>query len=177
MLSASLVWPWLAVPVTAAVVAYHVAQGALANVVVPFIARRPVNRSWPKRALAGWPVYLLGACVAAAIVEVIDRQMWDLAPVVAAALFLAYRTYADYVHRLEEQHRRREVIDHLEQGMSVLDSDGRVTLWNDALERMLHCSSDRALGHLAHRRRAGAGPHRTAASHQGHRRRSARSGP
>ena len=139
-------WPWLAVPIAAAVVAYHVAQGALANIVVPLIARRPVNRSWPTRALAGCPVYLLGASVAAALVEVIDRRMWDLAPVVAALLFFAYRTYADYVQRLDEEHRRREVIDHLEQGMSVLDGDGRVTLWNDALERMLHISSDRALG-------------------------------
>ena len=141
-----LVWPALALPIAAAVVAYHVTQGVLANVVVPFLARRPVDRSWPKRALAGCPVYLLGACVAAALVVVIDRRMWDLAPVVAVALFLAYRTYADYVRRLEEQHRRHELIDHLEQGMSVLDRDGCVTLWNDALERMLHCSGERALG-------------------------------
>jgi diguanylate cyclase (GGDEF)-like protein/PAS domain S-box-containing protein len=140
-------WPWLAAPVAAAVVAYHVAQGALADFVMPFIVRRTVDRSWPKRALAGGPIYLLGAGVAAALVEVIDRRMWDITPVAAASLFLAYRTYADYVHRLEEQHRRREVIDHLEQGMSVLDHDGRVTLWNDALERMLQCSSDRAMGH------------------------------
>jgi diguanylate cyclase (GGDEF)-like protein/PAS domain S-box-containing protein len=141
-------WPWLALSIAAAVVAYHVVQGALADLVVPFIARRTVDRSWPKRALAGGPIYLLGACVAAALVAVIDRRMWDIAPVIAASLFFAYRTYADYVHRLEEQHRRREVIDYLEQGMSVLDRDGRVTLWNDALERMLHCSSDRAVGHL-----------------------------
>jgi diguanylate cyclase (GGDEF)-like protein/PAS domain S-box-containing protein len=141
-------WPWLAVPVATAVVAYHLTQGVLAEVIVPFVGRRPVSRSWPTRALAGYPIYLLGAGVAASLVEVIDRRMWDLGPMVAASLFLAYRTYADYVHRLEEEHRRREVIDHLEQGMSVLDRDGRVTLWNDALERMLHCSRDRALGHL-----------------------------
>ena len=72
--------------------------------------------------------------------------MWDLAPVAAAALFFAYRIYADYVKRLEEHHRRHELIDYLEQGMSVLDREGRVTLWNDALERMLACSADRALG-------------------------------
>jgi len=147
-LRAEFLWPWLALSIGAAVVAYHVVQGALADLVVPFIARRTVDRSWPKRALAGCPIYLLGACVAAALVAVIDRRMWDVAPVIAASLFFAYRIYADYVHRLEEQHRRREVIDYLEQGMSVLDRDGRVTLWNDALERMLHCSSDRAVGHL-----------------------------
>jgi diguanylate cyclase (GGDEF)-like protein/PAS domain S-box-containing protein len=142
------VWPWLAVPITAAVIAYHVVQGAAANIVVPFVTRRPVNRSWPKRVLAGFPVYLLGAVVAAGVVQVIDRQMWNIAPVVAASLFFAYRTYADYVYRIEDHHRRLEVIDHLDQGMVVLDGDGRVTLWNDALERMLHCSGDRALGEL-----------------------------
>jgi diguanylate cyclase (GGDEF)-like protein/PAS domain S-box-containing protein len=142
------VWPWLALPITAAALAYHVVQGALANLVVPFAMRRPVNRSWPERALVGLPVYLLGAGIATVVVQVIDRRLWNIAPVIAVALFFAYRTYADYVHRLEDQHRRREVIDYLEQGMSVLDPDGRVTLWNDALERMLRCSSDRALGQI-----------------------------
>ena len=37
------VWPWLAFPITAAVVAYHIVQGAAANVIVPFVMRRPVN--------------------------------------------------------------------------------------------------------------------------------------
>ena len=83
------VWPWLALPIAAAVIVYHVVQGALFNVIVPLVARRPVNRSWPKRALAGLPVYVLGACVAAVIVEVIDRQLWSIAPVLAAALFFA----------------------------------------------------------------------------------------
>src|SRR5260221_8964554 len=142
------VWPWLAVPISAALVAYHVVQGALANVVVPLVARRPVNRSWPTRPLTGFPVYVLGACVAGALVEIIDRRMWNIAPVAAVSLFFAYRTYADYVRRLEDHHRRREVIDHLEQGMALLDCHGRVTLWNDALARMLSCSGDRALGRL-----------------------------
>jgi len=141
-------WPWLAVPIAAAVVLYHVVQGALAHLVVPLVSRRPIDRAWPKRALAGYPVYLLGAGAAAALVEVIDRRMWDITPILAVVLFFAYRTYADYVRRLQEEHRRREVIEHLEQGMSVLDEDGRVTLWNDALERMLHCTIDRALGDL-----------------------------
>jgi diguanylate cyclase (GGDEF)-like protein/PAS domain S-box-containing protein len=139
-------WPWQGVPIAAAVVAYHLVQGALAEIVVPLVSRRSIDRSWFARALSGCPIYLLGAGVAAALVEVIDAGLWDLAPVVAGVLFFLYRIYADYVHRLEEEHRRREVIDYLEQGMSVLDRDGRVTLWNDALERMLHCAGDRALG-------------------------------
>ena len=45
---------------------------------------------------------------------------------------------------------------------------GRVTIWNDALERMLGCPRERALGRAARRRRAGAGAHRAAARDQGH---------
>ena len=54
---------------------------------------------------------MVGASVAAGLVEVIDHRMWAVLPVVAASLFFAYRTYADYVIRLEDEHRRREVID------------------------------------------------------------------
>ena len=140
------VWPGLALPLSSAVIVYHVVQGALADIVVPLVTRRPIDRSWPARALNGSPVYLLGAGAAAALVAVIDRHLWNIAPVVAGSLFFAYRLYADYVHRLDEEHRRREVIDHLQQGMSVLDHEGRVTLWNDAVERMLDCSRDRAIG-------------------------------
>src|SRR5262249_50376468 len=140
------VWPWLALPIVAAVAAYHVGQGARANLVAPFVAALPAHRSWARRPLAGVPTYLLGAGAAAAIAAVIDRGLWDVAPVAAAALFFAHSIYADYVHRLEEAHRRREVIDYLEQGMSVLDHEGRVTLWNDARERMLRCSRGHALG-------------------------------
>jgi diguanylate cyclase (GGDEF)-like protein/PAS domain S-box-containing protein len=141
-------WPWLAVPIAAAVVAYHLVQGALASVAVPLLARKPVDRSWPGRALEGCPIYLLGACVAAIAAEVIDSRQWNLAPVVAAVLVLACRTYTDYVQRLRDVHRRREVIEHVEHGMSVLDRDGRVTHWNAAIERMLQSPAGRALGRL-----------------------------
>jgi diguanylate cyclase (GGDEF)-like protein/PAS domain S-box-containing protein len=140
------VWPWLAIPLAAAVLVFHLTQDALASIVVPFVLRRPLDRSWPKGALAGCATYLLGGIVAVAIVIVIDRRMWDAAPLLAVALWLADRLYADYAHRLEEAHRRAEVIAHLDQGMSVHDHEGRITLWNDALERMLGCSRGRALG-------------------------------
>ena len=141
-----LVWPWLAVPIVAAVLAYHLTQGALADLFIPFIRRRGFNRSWPARALAGYPLYLIGGGIAATLVELIDRRLWNIVPILSALLFLGYRLYADYAHRLDEEHRRREVIDDLDQGMAVLDDEGRVTLWNDTLERILHCSSSRAIG-------------------------------
>jgi diguanylate cyclase (GGDEF)-like protein/PAS domain S-box-containing protein len=139
-------WPRQAVPIAAAVVAYHLSQRALAEIVVPVLARKPINRSWLRTALRGCPTYLVGASVAVALAEVITRRMWEVLPVAGASLFFAYTMYADYVNRLEESNRRREVIDFLEQGMAVIDGDGRVTLWNDALERMLGCPRARALG-------------------------------
>jgi diguanylate cyclase (GGDEF)-like protein/PAS domain S-box-containing protein len=140
------VWPWQAVSIAAAVVGHHLAQGGMAGVLVPLATRQPVDRSWTKNAFRGCPVYLIGASVAAGFVEVVNHAMWEALPIAGGSLLFAYRTYADYVNRLEEEHHRREVIDHIEQGMSVVDGTGVVTLWNDALERMLGCSRERALG-------------------------------
>lgn len=140
------VWPWTAVLIAAAVVAYHLAQGAIAHVVAPLVTRRSIDRGWLKHPLEGLSLYLLGAAAAALIVEVIDRGIWNVAPVLAAALVFGYRIYADYLTGLNLAQRRREVLDYLEQGMSVLDADGRVVLWNDALEPMLSCPSSRAVG-------------------------------
>jgi diguanylate cyclase (GGDEF)-like protein/PAS domain S-box-containing protein len=140
------VWPWMAVPIAAAVLAYQLAAGLIARVIAPLAARQPIDRSWLTRPLAGLPVYVLGAAAAVILVDVIDQGLWDFAAIVAVALFCAFWVYADYLHRLEEAHRRREVIEFLDQGMSVLDGDGRITLWNDALERMLHWSQSQAVG-------------------------------
>jgi diguanylate cyclase (GGDEF)-like protein/PAS domain S-box-containing protein len=139
-------WPWLAVPIATAVAAYHLVGGAFVSIVVPLALRREIDRTWFRRPTTGIGTYLLGAGAAAVIVSMIDRRMWDIAPVVVLALFLAYRIYADYVHRVEEADHRREVFDYLEQGMAVLDREACVTMWNDALERMLRCTRAEALG-------------------------------
>lgn len=141
-----LLWPWLALPIAAAALGYHLAQGALHDVAVPLLRRQGFNRTWPARALNGYALFLIGAATAAVIVDVIDRRLWSITPVLGALLFLFYRVYADYVRRLEEGHRRGEVIDAMEHGMAVLDADSRVTMWNDALERILHCERARAVG-------------------------------
>ena len=140
-------WPWLVLPVSAAAVVYHIAQGALTSIVIPFLLRQRMDESWPSRATNGYPVYLLGAIAAAVLAEIVGQGLWNLAPVAAGALYCAYRVYSDYIQRVEEQERRREVIEHLEQGMSVVDGAGIVTQWNDALERMMKCESHRVLGH------------------------------
>ena len=138
-------WPWQGVPIAAAVVAYCFVKSASAEIIVPLFTRQPVNRSWPKSMLRGCPSYVIGASLAVGLIEVIEHRMWEVLPVGAVPLYFAYRAYCAHVNRLEEEHRRREVIESLDQGMSVIDSNGRVTLWNDALERILDCPRERAL--------------------------------
>jgi diguanylate cyclase (GGDEF)-like protein/PAS domain S-box-containing protein len=139
------IWPWQAVPITAAVVAYCLVTSLTAEIIVPFVTRQPVNRSWPESFLRGCPSYFIGASLAAGLVEAIDHRMWDLLPLAAVPLYFAGRAYSAHLHRLEEDYRRREVLESLDHGMSVVDTNGLVTLWNDALERMLNCPRERAL--------------------------------
>jgi diguanylate cyclase (GGDEF)-like protein/PAS domain S-box-containing protein len=140
------IWPVQGVPIAAAVVAYCFVKSALAEVIVPLCTRQPVNRSWPKSLLHGSPNYFIGASLAVGIAEVIDRRYWEVLPVAALPLYFGYRAYCAHVNRLEEEHRRREVVESLDQGMSVVDSEGRVTLWNDAVERILGCPREQAMG-------------------------------
>ena len=139
-------WPWQGVPIAAAVAAYCLVTCASAEIILPLFTRQPVNRSWLNSILRGCPNYFIGASLAVGFVEVIDHRLWEVLPVAAGPLYFAYRAYCAHVNRLEEEHRRREVIESLDQGMAVVDSNGRVTLWNDALERILGCPREQALG-------------------------------
>ena len=143
-------WPWRALPSAGAVLGYHTVQGMLAELSAALLAKRPLDRAWARKALRSCPLYLVGGSVAVGLAEVIDLRMWQMLPVVAAAAFFAYRIYADYVGRLDEAHRRREVLEFLEQGMAAVDRNGRVMLWNDALERLLGCSRAAAIGRPLH---------------------------
>ena len=78
--------------------------------------------------------------------EAVSAGRVDRTGVAAVPLFFAYRAYSAHVSRLEEEYRRGEVVESLDQGMCVVDSNGLVTLWNDALERILDCRRERALG-------------------------------
>src|SRR5262249_6567270 len=112
----------------------------------PFCMKQAISRSWPMNLLRGSSTYFLGASVAVVAVEVIERQAWEFVPVIAVPLVVAYRAHSSYVTRLHEDDRRREVLDAVEQGMAVVDARGYVTLWNDAIERILVTPRSRALG-------------------------------
>ncbi len=139
-------WPFQAVPIAAAVVGYCIVKSVSTEVIAPLVMRRRINRAWPNALSRECPTYVIGATLAVGFVELIDHQMWQVLAIAAVPLYFAYRLYCDYGTHLEAAHRRREVIDSLDQGMSVVDGRGQVTLWNDELERMLRCPRERALG-------------------------------
>jgi diguanylate cyclase (GGDEF)-like protein/PAS domain S-box-containing protein len=139
------IWPSQVIPIAAAVLAYCFVRCASAEVIGPLVARESVNRSWPKSILRECPNYFIGAGLAVGLVEVIDHRVWEVLPAAAVPIYFVYRAYCEHASRLEDEHRRREVIESLDQGMSVVDSNGRVTLWNDALERIVGCPRERAL--------------------------------
>jgi diguanylate cyclase (GGDEF)-like protein/PAS domain S-box-containing protein len=139
-------WPLQAVPIAAAVIAYSVVKSISAEVIAPLLNKEAIKPSWPAAILRNNPHYVIGASFAAALVEIIARGLWQLLPVAVVPLYCAYRAYCQTLRQLEHEYRQREVVDSLNQGMAVIGSDGRIALWDDALERILECRRDRALG-------------------------------
>ncbi len=139
-------WPQQGVPIALAVAGYCVVKSASAEIIVPLITRQPINRSWPLSMLPGVPGYFIAASLAIGFVAVVDHRMWNVVPVAVVPLLFAYRAYSAHVIRIDEDYRRREVVESVDQGMAVVDGDGVVTLWNDGLARLLDCPRERALG-------------------------------
>ena len=138
--------PGQVVPIALAVVSYCLVKYAAAEIVSPLIDRQPINRSWRASILRGSPNYVIGAGIAFGLAAMIAHGTWQLAPVVAVPLYFAYGAYTAYALRLDEDYRRSEVVESLAQGMAVVDTNGIVTLWNEALEHLLECPRERVLG-------------------------------
>jgi diguanylate cyclase (GGDEF)-like protein/PAS domain S-box-containing protein len=139
-------WPFQAVPIVAAVLVYTFVKVVAMQVVTPLVTKQPINRAWPKALLRECPMYFVGAGVAVGLVELIAHRNWEVVPVACIPLLFAFRAYADYMRRREDDHRRLEVMDALEHGIAVIDQHGRLTLWSDELERLLGGRRDRMIG-------------------------------
>jgi len=138
-------WPWVALPLFAAVFGYSVVRTAVAAGILPLVTRRPVDPAWAARLLQTYAQHLVGASVAAGLAEVVTRGSWPLLAIAAIPTAIAHRAYGQYLHSLDEARHRRDVVDAL-QGMAVLDGRGEVRHWSDALERLLACPRERAVG-------------------------------
>src|SRR5688500_14113877 len=113
-------WPWQTLPIAAGVIGYGLVMGIVAHVLTPIIQTRRLNRAGFARLLEGWPLYFVGASIAAALAEVISVRSWMLLPVAAVPVYFAYRAFRDYENRLEHEQRHRAVIDSMPQGVCVV---------------------------------------------------------
>jgi diguanylate cyclase (GGDEF)-like protein/PAS domain S-box-containing protein len=140
------VWPWQGVPIAFAVAVYALAHSAIGGVVMPFITGQPINRWWLRSALRDCPHHVIGAGLAIGLIEIVDHALWEVLPVAALPLFFAHRAYCSHVSQIEYEHRSQEAIESLDEGIATIDGRGLITLWNHALEHMVDCSRERALG-------------------------------
>jgi diguanylate cyclase (GGDEF)-like protein len=139
-------WPVQGVPIVFAVVVCCAVKGLSFNILIRLATKQPIDRAWPTHFIHAVPGFVIGAGVAVGLVTLIEYRLWEVALVAAAPLYFAYLAYAAHVARVDEELRRQEVREFLDQGMSVVDGAGLVTLWNDGLERILNCSRDHAVG-------------------------------
>jgi PAS domain S-box-containing protein len=139
-------WPWHGLPIALAAATYAVAHSALTDLAVPLVAGQPINRQWPGSILRDCPHHVIGAGLAVGLIEIIDHELWEVMPVAALPLFFAHRAYCAYVSQIANEHRSHEAIESLDQGVAVLDGRGQITLWNNALEHIVSCSREHALG-------------------------------
>ena len=139
-------WPWQALPIAAAVIAYCVGRGTTASVVVPLLTRRPIDPEWAPHILASCAPHAVGAALAVALAEAIAHGQWVLLPVAALPVYLTYRAYDSHLDRRHEDHRRREVAEAIVQGMVVVNNSGSITVWSEEMTRLVGCPPERALG-------------------------------
>jgi diguanylate cyclase (GGDEF)-like protein len=122
-------WPAQGLPIALAVAGYCVVKSASAEIIVPLVTRQPINRTWPIGSLPGAPGYFIAASLAVGVAAIVNHRLWEVATVAAVPLYFAYRAYAAHVIRIDEEYRRRELIESLEQGMSVVKrSEERLAL-------------------------------------------------
>jgi diguanylate cyclase (GGDEF)-like protein/PAS domain S-box-containing protein len=143
---ATFAWPWQAVPIAAAVGAYCLVLSAVYEIAIPALSARKIVRSWPAVVLNGLPTYLTAAALSVAAVEMIERRLWAIGLVAAVPVYFIHRAYVHHLARREQDYRFAEALASLDQGVSMVDDTGTVTLWNHALQRLLGCPADRALG-------------------------------
>jgi diguanylate cyclase (GGDEF)-like protein/PAS domain S-box-containing protein len=143
---APFLWSTDATPAVLAVTAFFLANSWLLAGAMALSTQRPVSGVWRENFVGGGPSYFVGAAISVLVAEMGARHLWDLLPLITVPVFVFCRAYSASAGYLEEEQPHREVIESLNEGMAVVQSDGRIVLWNDALERMLGVPRHRAIG-------------------------------
>jgi diguanylate cyclase (GGDEF)-like protein/putative nucleotidyltransferase with HDIG domain len=92
-------------PLVGAATTYFVLNTALVATAIGLSTRESPVKIWNDNFLWSAPSYFVGAGAAAIAAAIIDRSTYWLAPLVAAPLYLTYRTYKVYLDRIEDEQR------------------------------------------------------------------------
>lgn len=131
-----IVWPDIATPIGAAMLAYFLVNVGAVAVAVALSTRERIGYVWHHDFVWGAPAYFASAGAAVLAAAAVDRSAYAVIPLALTPIYVTYRTYQAYAGRLEDERRHREIIESLNEGMFVLTHDQTVELWNDAMERM-----------------------------------------
>jgi diguanylate cyclase (GGDEF)-like protein/PAS domain S-box-containing protein len=141
-----LAWPGDGLPIATAILTYCVITMAVAEWIVPLTLGRPINRSWLKNLFADGSAAFISTGIAIGLVEMVHHHAWEVLPIAAVPLYLAYHAYSADVRRFRAAASRRHAIASRELPMAIVNEAGQVTLWNDALARIVGCPADQAMG-------------------------------
>src|SRR3954451_4426282 len=92
-------------PLVGAATTYFVFNTLLIATAIGLSTRQPIGRVWNENFLWSAPSYFVGAGAAAIAASVIDQGGYWWASLVAAPLYLTYRTYKVYMGRIQDQQR------------------------------------------------------------------------
>jgi len=143
---APLNWTRDAAPIVAAITTFFAVNSAAIALAIALSTQQRVYRVWEEGFLWAGPTYFVGALVSVIVAEVGATRMWDFLPLAVVPVYVLFKAYSTFAKRLEQEHSHREVIESLNEGMAVVQSDGFIALWNDSLERIMNVPRKDALG-------------------------------
>src|SRR4051812_25282236 len=92
-------------PLVGAATTYFVFNTLLVATAIGLSTRQSITQVWNQNFLWSAPSYFVGAGVAAFAASVIDRGGYWMASLLAAPVYLTYRTYKVYMGRIQDQQR------------------------------------------------------------------------
>jgi diguanylate cyclase (GGDEF)-like protein/putative nucleotidyltransferase with HDIG domain len=103
----------IAKPLVGAGTTYFVCNTVLIATAIGLSTRQSIVRVWNENFLWSAPSYFVGAGAAAVASAIIDRSGYWMASLVAAPLYLTYRTYKVYLGRVQDQQRHVQQVSDL----------------------------------------------------------------
>jgi diguanylate cyclase (GGDEF)-like protein/PAS domain S-box-containing protein len=139
------VWVWQACVVALTVAAYCAVTGGVTFASRSF-ASKSIDRSWMETTFRDLRNCVISASAAVLIVHAISDRQWQLVTFMVLPLYLMWSALRDVSQDEQVSNHREAVIESLDEGVCVVNAVGHLTMWNGALERMLNCPREQALG-------------------------------